>query len=243
MNSAQAVEAAHGCPACGARLDRSAVCRRCKSDLELLQAARGAYERAYAECLGAMAAGDFAGALGHAETAHGLYPSEATRRLAAVCHLQLGQWQGAIRLAAESLGFAAPPVGDSLAGLIRHLEGSLPGARYADVVSFTIPADSSASAGGCGEGGFPLVAFRQFAFGGFQEEAGSGGVASELVAAPEVVLNVPPPDHRPDSTAAPQEAENRLWGWLSRVVRGRTAAVSGWKSRAGGLFMARTLRR
>ena len=92
------------CPTCGARQGAWVdACRRCKSDLRLLRAALGAYERSWRAALAALDGERYDEAAAHARRCHELRPESEARRLLAVCQLLRGDWFEAAELA-ESAG-------------------------------------------------------------------------------------------------------------------------------------------
>ncbi len=72
------------------------ACRRCKSDLRLLRAALGAYERHRRAGLLDLDAGRLDAALRHARRCHELRPGPESHRLLAVCQLLRGDWAEAL---------------------------------------------------------------------------------------------------------------------------------------------------
>jgi len=83
------------CPTCGAAGQSGAECRRCHSDLQLLQqlVTRRAAELHALAC--ALAAGRWAQALLSAQYIHTLRQDEASFRLLAVCQLLIEQFAAA----------------------------------------------------------------------------------------------------------------------------------------------------
>jgi hypothetical protein len=88
------------CPTCGARQGGWVdACRRCKSDLRLLRAALGAYERRWRAALAALDEERYDDAAAHARRCRELRPGTESRRLLAVCQLLRGDWTEATELA------------------------------------------------------------------------------------------------------------------------------------------------
>lgn len=86
------------CPTCRAVQEWSDVCRRCKCELRLLEAAALTSRRARRRCLEALLAGRRAEALRLAKRCHWLQPGPESRRLLALCALLAGDWAGALEL-------------------------------------------------------------------------------------------------------------------------------------------------
>ena len=80
------------CPTCGAAQPWSNVCRRCKSDLELVVATLQQMQRLHVECLASLASGDTSSALSFARRRWELSPDEISARLLGVCYATLGRF-------------------------------------------------------------------------------------------------------------------------------------------------------
>ncbi|HEX5442758.1 MAG TPA: hypothetical protein VFW87_02965 [Pirellulales bacterium] len=87
------------CPTCGASQGWSSECRRCRSDLRLLQEAAQRYRHSRSRCLAELRAGRPRAALLHARDCLFLSPSDDARRLEAVCALRAGDWPAAVAAA------------------------------------------------------------------------------------------------------------------------------------------------
>jgi hypothetical protein len=87
------------CPTCRATQEWSEVCRRCKCDLQLLEAVAVAYTRARRRCLEALSDGRLVEAQELARYCHWLEPGPESRRLLSLCALLGGDWPTALALA------------------------------------------------------------------------------------------------------------------------------------------------
>lgn len=83
------------CPTCGASQAWSPECRRCRSDLRLLQEAASQYRLGSRRCLRELRSGRPRAAFEHARACLALSPDDETRKLAAVCALLAGDWPSA----------------------------------------------------------------------------------------------------------------------------------------------------
>src|SRR5271156_6099135 len=86
------------CPTCRALQESTDTCRRCRSDLRLLQACAAAYERSRRACLGHLRSGSSQAALRAAERCHALRGDAESRRLLALAAWKSGDWMTAARL-------------------------------------------------------------------------------------------------------------------------------------------------
>lgn len=91
------------CPTCGAEQGWSDQCRRCRCDLTELNEAWRQWTRFKQRCLGCMSRGEFRAALRWARVCHQMIPCDASRRLVAASHLQLGDWPAAVAMASHAL--------------------------------------------------------------------------------------------------------------------------------------------
>lgn len=87
------------CPTCRLTQERSNTCRRCKTDLRLLNEAAESSRRSRRRCLNALRAGHRREAFRHASHYHWLQPNADSRRLMALCSFLCGDWANAISLA------------------------------------------------------------------------------------------------------------------------------------------------
>ncbi|WP_074309153.1 hypothetical protein [Singulisphaera sp. GP187] len=87
------------CPTCRLTQERSDTCRRCKSDLRLLNEAAESARRTRRRCLKALRAGHRREALRLAGHYHWLHPTADSRRLMALTALLSGDWANALALA------------------------------------------------------------------------------------------------------------------------------------------------
>ena len=87
------------CPTCRLTQERSDTCRRCKSDLRLLNEAAESARRIRERCLKALRAGHRREALRLAAHYHWLRPTADSRRLKALAALLCGDWANAVALA------------------------------------------------------------------------------------------------------------------------------------------------
>ena len=87
------------CPTCGAVQAWSETCRRCRCELGLLHDAADTVQAGRCRALRALCAGRVPEALHYACYAYGLSPDRPAARLLAVCHLLLGNWRAAARMA------------------------------------------------------------------------------------------------------------------------------------------------
>ena len=105
------------CPTCNAKQPWSDVCRRCKTDLQLLHGVWQTYQQTRRRCLVHLREGRLAEALEQARQLHALCPDAHSRRLLAVCHLLRENWHEALTIAGPAFGqvetrngdIAAPP--------------------------------------------------------------------------------------------------------------------------------------
>lgn len=99
------------CPTCGAAEQAGAQCRRCRSDLRLLQRLEQARAREMHVLAAALAGGRWDDALISARYAHHLRPDERSHRELAVCQLLAGRFGEACltwRNAGQRHGAAEP---------------------------------------------------------------------------------------------------------------------------------------
>lgn len=75
------------------------MCRRCQSDLTLLEEVAASYRYHRRECLLHLAAGHSIEALHHAQRCQRLHSDAESRRLQALCALLIGDWVTATSLA------------------------------------------------------------------------------------------------------------------------------------------------
>jgi hypothetical protein len=87
------------CPTCRASQEWSEACRRCQSDLTLLEDVAASYRYHRRECLLHLGAGRPLEALPHAHRCQRLHPDTESRRLQALCALLIGDWVTATNLA------------------------------------------------------------------------------------------------------------------------------------------------
>ncbi|WP_406698197.1 hypothetical protein V5E97_05020 [Singulisphaera sp. Ch08] len=87
------------CPTCRLTQERSDTCRRCKSDLRLLNEAAESARRIRRRCLKALRAGHRREAFRLATHYHGFHPTADSRRLMALTAFLCGDWANAVALA------------------------------------------------------------------------------------------------------------------------------------------------
>lgn len=90
------------CPTCRAEQEWSDTCRRCKTDLRLLQTIDEACRRTRAAALLHLDAGRLGAALEAAQQLWLLRRDDGTARLLAVCYLLCGQPERAVQIAASA---------------------------------------------------------------------------------------------------------------------------------------------
>jgi hypothetical protein len=89
------------CPTCRLTQEQSNTCRRCKSDLRLLNEAAESSRRSRRRCLKALRAGRRREAFRHASHYHWLRPDADSRRMLALCAFLCGDWANAVALAPD----------------------------------------------------------------------------------------------------------------------------------------------
>jgi len=75
------------------------TCHRCRCDLTLLRQVAGTASASRRQCLRELQGGRVPEALRHARRLYALSPDRPAARLLAVCHLLLGSWAAAARMA------------------------------------------------------------------------------------------------------------------------------------------------
>ncbi len=95
------------CPTCGAEQPWSDQCRRCRCDLTELHQVQQQWLRMKQQCLRHLSRGEFREALRWARVCHQMIPRDVSRRLVAVCHLQLGHWSAAVAIARRAIAECA----------------------------------------------------------------------------------------------------------------------------------------
>ena len=86
------------CPTCGARQPPADACRRCRSDLSMVRAARGQYEKTRRQCLALLANRRLKRAAEAARAAWAQSHDDDSLRLLATCYLMQGSFADAVQL-------------------------------------------------------------------------------------------------------------------------------------------------
>jgi hypothetical protein len=98
-----ALEETFRCPTCRASQELSDTCRRCKSDLRLVQDTLRTYRKHRACALSALQSAKPAVALRHARECVCLDPNSKSLELLALCSLCWGDWSAAAASARKAL--------------------------------------------------------------------------------------------------------------------------------------------